>query len=374
MRLHPLPPLESAWQTLRSSLEWAQEFGLVFVFCSDARAKQALFQRANDLMQAQVRPFQRPEIRQATDLPKKLLPLAINPASVHAATGMPLWLDLDGHPGSADWDQARREFLHRLNERRATLAREHTHTVVLALPLDWTKQAAEAAPDLWTIRQPSVYLDTQSHAQALQPFARTPDARPVAQERTPEHTAASTHLPAAVLRWQASKESGQAELSLWDATQASEAALASGHSELAWQIAQETVEHARTVIDKSGKTPKHLRDLAASMNNLGDVAQRLGRLEEAQQAFASAVQLANDLVESYGETAMALDTLAYGKMHLGFTLEQQGLAAEAQPHRTQARHLFQRLALAMPHDRRYETALRQLEAPPGTLVRDGSAS
>ncbi len=360
MRPHPLPPLESAWQTLRSSLEWAQEFGLVFVFCSDARAKQALFQRANDLMQAQVLPFQRPEIRQAADLPKKLLPLAINPASVHAATGTPLWLDLDGHPDSADWDQARREFLHRLNERRATLAREHTRTVVLALPLDWTKQAAEAAPDLWTIRQPSVYLDTQSHAQLLQPlqpFARTPDARPDAQERTP----ASTHLPAAVLRWQASKESGQGPLSLWDATQASEAALASGHDELAWQIAQKTVEHARTVIDESGKTPRHLRDLAASMNNLGDVALALGRLEEAQQAFVSAVQLANDLVASYGETAMALDTLAHGEMHLGFALEQLGLTAEAQPHRTQARHLFQRLALAMPHDQRYATALQQLD-------------
>jgi len=132
----PLPPLESAWQTLRSSLEWAQEFGLVFVFCSDIHAKQALFKRANDLMHAQVRPFQRPEAKQATALLKRLLPLAINPSSAHVDMGMPLWLDLDGHPNDATWDQARREFLHRLNERRATLAREHTRTVVLALPLN----------------------------------------------------------------------------------------------------------------------------------------------------------------------------------------------------------------------------------------------
>ena len=92
----PLPPLESAWQTLRSSLEWAEEFGLVFVFCSDIIAKQALFQRANDLMRAQVRPFQRPEVRQVTALLKRLLPLAINPASAHVEMGLPLWLDLPG--------------------------------------------------------------------------------------------------------------------------------------------------------------------------------------------------------------------------------------------------------------------------------------
>ena len=100
-------PLESAWQTLRSSLEWAQEFGLVFVFCSDVHAKQALFLRANDLMQAQVRPFQRPEVRLASDLTGTVLRLALNPSSDHAAMGMPLWIDLDGHPGEPTWDQAR---------------------------------------------------------------------------------------------------------------------------------------------------------------------------------------------------------------------------------------------------------------------------
>ena len=54
-------PLEDAWQTLRVNLEWVQAFGLIFVFCSDVRAKEALFRRADDLMRTQVRPFERPE-------------------------------------------------------------------------------------------------------------------------------------------------------------------------------------------------------------------------------------------------------------------------------------------------------------------------
>jgi hypothetical protein len=211
---NPLPPLESAWQTLRGNLEWAQEFGLVFVFCSDSFAIEALFKRANDLMLAQVRPFQRSEAKQATSLVQDLLPLASNPAQTDVEMGMPLWLGLGGHPGDPAWDQARQEFLQRLNERRATMAREHSRTVVLVLPLDWTKQAAEAAPDLWTIRQPSVYLDTSSSHQALP-----------AEQMELANAQPTGELPATVLRWQAANEGRQAPLSPWSATQAADAAL-----------------------------------------------------------------------------------------------------------------------------------------------------
>ena len=68
------PPLESAWRTLRANLEWAPGFGLTFVFCSDVRAKEALFRRADDLMRTQVRPFERLPARQAEDLKNYLLP------------------------------------------------------------------------------------------------------------------------------------------------------------------------------------------------------------------------------------------------------------------------------------------------------------
>ena len=320
----PLPPLESAWQTLRSSLEWAQEFGLVFVFCSDIHAKQALFKRANDLMHAQVRPFQRPEAKQATALLKRLLPLAINPSSAHVDMGMPLWLDLDGHPNDATWDQARREFLHRLNERRATLAREHTRTVVLALPLSWTKQAAEAAPDLWTIRQPSVYLDTQSSSQ---PFAPEGNAPPnaLAAPRSP-----SQKLPATVLRWQAAQNKGQTPLSAWSAARAVEAALETGHIELAWQIAEETATRIQAQINGVGKTPERLRDLSVSMNKLGDVAQTLGRLDEAQQAYSESETLDRALIDEFGKTPERLRDLSVSMDKLGNVARALGRLDEAQ--------------------------------------------
>ncbi|MEX8515904.1 tetratricopeptide repeat protein, partial [Leptothrix ochracea] len=328
---HPkLPPLEAAWQTLRSSLEWAQEFGLVFVFCSDRDAKQALFQRANDLMQTQVRPFQRPEARQATDLIQCLLPIAINPASVHVDVGMPLWLDLDGHPGAASWDEARREFLHRLNERRAALVREHGRTVVLALPLDWTKPTAEAAPDLWTIRQPSVYLEppeTQGFAQ--QPPSSVQVVSSVSTPVAALHSPPSRDLPAAVLRWQAGQDRGQA-VSPWDAAQAIEAALASGHSELAWPMAQETAQRARTLVAEFGKSPERMRDLAVALHKLGDVAQTMGRLDEAQQAYRESEQLTRTLMTDFGKSPDRMRDLSVSMGKLGNVAQALGRLDEAQ--------------------------------------------
>jgi hypothetical protein len=226
------PALESAWQTLRANLEWAGQFSLIFVFCSDSRAKEALFRRADDLMRTQVRPFERIPVREATDFKIRLLPAAVNPAVSSVKIGMPLWLDLDGHPTDPNWDSARTEFLYRLNERRASMVREHTRAVVLALPLDWTKQAAEAAPDLWTIRQPSVYLETT--AAGLVVSAEDGDKQAKLATFNYEQARA---LPPKVLRWQEGVNKGEA-FTVWDAAQASDAALEGGHTVIAVDIAR----------------------------------------------------------------------------------------------------------------------------------------
>ena len=452
----PLPALESAWQTLRSTLEWAEEFGLMFIFCSDVRAKEQLFQRANDLMHVQVRPFQRPVASQSTTLIEQFLPLAVNPATAHASLGMPLWLDLDHHPDDPAWDHARQEFLQRLNERRAAMAREHNRTVVLVLPLDWTKRAAEAAPDLWTIRQPSVYLDTRQDT----PTAHT-DTEITEQRQT--FIAPQSKLPDTVLRWLAAHKSEQTPISAWSAAHAIEAAMSAGHTELAWKIAQTSVATIkdkikgsektperlrdlsilmgnlgnvaqalgqldkaqqayqesetllRSLISDFGKTPERLRDLSVSISKLGDVAQALGQLDKAQQAYQESemfdrslindfgqtperlrdlavsierlgdvalalgqldkatqayeaeIQLATDLIERYGETASALEVLAFGEMHLGLTFEAQKKTTEANVHLSKASRLYQRLALAFPHNHRYMSAIKKFPAVPPSM-------
>ena len=412
------PPLELAWQTLRASLEWAHEFALVFVFCSDTATKEALFRRADDLMRAQVRPFERPASRQSTDFIQTLLPFAVRPSSVHLASNMPLWLDLDSHPGNAEWDAARAEFLNRLNERRASLVREHTRAVVLALPQDWTKRAAEAAPDLWTIRQPTVYLGRTAQ------FGETADRLGDETQLTPQTVQASAatpkELPLAVRRWQTAREAHSAMdgLTVWDGVQASEAALEAGHTALALEIAHQTTALAQENLERGGKTPERLRDLSVSMNKLGDVARALGQLEDAKTAYAQGEQLrraliddfgktperlrdlslsmdrlgdvaralgqledaktayaqgealATELIDTYGETVLGLETLAYNACRLGQVLEKLGETAAAQPHLSKARSLYQRLTLAMPHELRYRNLLEELGANAPVLAQD----
>ena len=110
-----------------------------------------------------------------------------------------------------------------------------------------------------------------------------------------------------------------------------------------------------------------IRDRSVSQEKRGDLAHAFGQLGEARQAYASQVELATELMTTYGETVVALEVLAGGELRLGQTLLQQGLHDDAQPHCVHAHHLFQRLALAMPHDRRYAAALKELEAMASTV-------
>ena len=350
MSLPTQPPLEQAWQTLRASLEWTREFALVFVFCSNSVAKEALFRRADDLMRAQVRPLERPSVRQAGDYLQTLLPAALQSASAHAQSGLPLWLDLDGQPGDLLWDEKRAEFLHRLNERRASLVRAGTRAVVLALPHDWTKRAAEAAPDLWTIRQPTVFMGLAGGQREL--VAATPGRSEAAVSDVAQvPKTALTELPLAVQRWQqAVAENPLAQHSVWDGAQTAEAALQAGHTTLALEIARQTKALAAQAVAKRGSTPERLRDLSVSISKLGGVAEALGQLEEAKSAYAEGQALAQQLIGTYGESVGALDALAYHTHQLGQL--------------TQARQLYQRLALAMPHEPRYRRALDELGAAP----------
>jgi tetratricopeptide (TPR) repeat protein len=329
MSLPTQPPLEQAWQTLRASLEWTREFALVFVFTSNSTAREALFRRADDLMRAQVRPLERPAVKQAGDYLSILLPAAVQPVSAHAQTGMPLWLDLDGQLGDALWDEKRAEFLHRLNERRASLVHAGTRAVVLVLPQDWTKRAAEAAPDLWTIRQPTVFMELVGGQSAA---ADTSNARSVGgvDDVADVPKTASAELPLAVQRWQqAVAESPLAEHSLWDGTQASQAALEAGHTNLALEIARQTKAFAAEAVAKRGNTPERLRDLSISTDNLGGVAEALGQLEEAKRAYAEGERLSRALIADYGNTPERLRDLSISMEKLGGLAEALGQLEEA---------------------------------------------
>ena len=324
-------PFESAWQTLRASLEWAHEFGLIFIFGSGGPSKEALFTRADDLMRSQARPFQRLQAQSADDLLHKLLPILAEPASLHVAANIPLWLNLDAHPNDAQWNTARTQFLSRLNERRARLVRENSRSVVLVLPQGWTKQAAQAAPDLWTIRQPGLYLpagppaDGNSSSQQSQNSVGEASVLTVSGPK-----GRPRELPAPVRRWLQASETGELDvMTVWDGTQAADAALETGETALALRIAHQTSQTARSAITNQGTTPERLRDLSVSMNKLGDVARALGQLQEAKTAYAEGETLSRQLLADFGATPERLRDLSISMNNLGEVARALGQLQEA---------------------------------------------
>ena len=154
---------EEAWKTLRVNLEWSTGFKLVYVFCSDSHIKQALFERADDLMRVHVRPFWR--IGSGDDpaqLAAHLLPQLLEARGNPLPELAPVWVDLDTHPTDPSWNEARSLFLQRLNERRSQWVAHQRSPVVMAFAQSATKSVAQAAPDLWTIRAPTVYVEANS--------------------------------------------------------------------------------------------------------------------------------------------------------------------------------------------------------------------
>ncbi|MBX3657998.1 MAG: tetratricopeptide repeat protein [Ramlibacter sp.] len=319
-----LSPLESAWRGLRAALEQGAGLSLVFVFPPDSTGKQALWQRADDLMRAQVRPFRRPVARKAADFTGSMLRAVLGSDS-HARLGLPLWLDLDGHAGEPAWDEARETFLMRLNERRAQLTRDHARPVVLVLPAQWTKRAAEAAPDLWTIRQPSVYWEGTPLPPPLSGDEPTRSGMAPRDGAVPSQTPRSAQ---ALNRWLAAGPDALRKLSVWDGGQAAGAALNSGQPELALRIANQVVAAQRQVVAED-RTPERLRDLSISMNKLGDVAQALGALEDARTAYAESERIRRELLAEYGRTPERLRDLSISMGRLGEVAQALGALEDA---------------------------------------------
>ena len=356
-----LPPLESAWRTLWPSLEAQGSFALIFVFNGNSRLEELLFERCFELFRAQAKTLQRQRPETPEALGREFVSQVLQPDSAWVRAGMPLWLDLDSGPDDPAWDQARATFLMRLNERRAALTREHPRPMVCVLPHDWTKRAAETAPDLWTIRQPTLML-------APAATDTTADARSGSVEGA--GVTAVGDLPASVQRWQRAGRDPSESISVWDAVQAAQDAMASGRAELAREIAAQAVEQARLagekrelsvalgsqgdivqalgrldqaqaafregealarrLLDEFGTTPERLRDLSVSMERLGDNAQALGRLDQAQAAFREGETLARRLLDEFGTTPERLRDLSVSMNKLGDIAQALGRLVQAQ--------------------------------------------
>ena len=384
-----------------------EQFSTLFVFNGNDLRKQALFARLTQASQAQGRAVLWPITRalsevlepwrsQATSVVDALIPRILQlslddepekPAGTEAHSATPplglIVLELDDSlprrlrdafwPQDASFDQAstvaeplRMALLSRLNERRESLARRAP--LLMVLPKSWTRNAALCAPDLWTVRLTSLYL--QPLPPATDAHTETPVPRPLppaaALETTTGTLTAAHHR---ILRqWVQAIDTGQTHRMVtsdgWAAVQAS---LLLGDSTQALLLANAVLELAYQ--------RDNLRDQMVSQNWLGDVYLRLGQLDEALDAYQITHMLAQQLAAGDPNNSDWQRDLSVSYERVAGILEAQGEREQALALYTKSLAIREKLAASDPKNAQWQidwvvSLIRLARVAPTTVVRN----
>jgi tetratricopeptide (TPR) repeat protein len=370
---------DAAWSRIHMMMRSPEQFSTLFVFNGNDLRKQALFARLTQASQAQgcsvLWPITRalsevlepwnPQTPSVVDaLIPRILQLSLEaepekPAGTEAHSATPplglLVLELDDSlprrlrdafwPQDASFDQARplaeplrMALLSRLNERRESLARRAP--LLIVLPKTWTRNAALCAPDLWSVRLTSLYL--QSAAPTTDAHTETPVPRPLQPVVAPETTGTLTAAHHRILRqWVQAIDTGQTHHLVtsdgWDAVQTS---LLLGDSTQALRLANAVLELAYQ--------RDHLRDQMVSQGWLGNVYLRLGQLDEALDAYQIAHMLAQQLATNDPQNSRRQRDLSVSYENLADILAAQGEYEQALAQYTQSLAIREKLVASDP--------------------------
>lgn len=232
------------------------------------------------------------------------------------ADRMAVWVDLGHDPAGRscrDW------LLARLNERRAPLM-QASRAVVLAGPAVYEAQAAEVAPDLWSVRDFST----------LVPVWVTGDSPSAASMPLPEPTPSD----ALGQLWVAAWARHEARLAEEDAS--SRLDLSLGFSVVTEALRHRQLARARQVLEQTAaalptgdETGAGLRLSAQQLTLEGDLAMQERQLSLARQRYEQGLRVSERLVKVTGESPQALFDLACSVERVGVLHQQAGDAPAA---------------------------------------------
>ena len=275
------PDLERIWQNLRPHLEWAQGFALAFLFAGHPQPVQFLRQRLEESLQLRTL---RLTVLEEPSSPAELLRVVEQILAIRADPGRgPLWVELWRGTDEEGWPAARRQALHRLNERRTLLERDVGLPIVLILPQAERGRVYIDAPDLWAVRCFTADLP------APDPPVKVSGTAP-SEEYAP---AVGAPPSPAELEWARllDRTKDRTRLDLRDAFAAFESAIERGDLTAARATAYQTLDLSRERPKTDAETPQALRDLSISLDNVGRVEGDLGNLEAARTAYRESLEL-----------------------------------------------------------------------------------
>ena len=306
---------EAAWLRMKQHLEWCDEFALVFLFSDQPAVTRVLRERLAAIYRARVTGLEVPVPESPDALLEGLLPRLLQPRSYQAALQAPLWLDLTRRPAGQDgraasgWQQARLEFLARLNEQREPLRRALARPLVLVLPLTEKARIRALVPDLWAVRRFSLDLGHWLDA-SPEPSPAPPLTLRAAERREPFPLDATEQ--ALVAEWHRLRAKGRGDRGdLVAGGRAFDALTRRGHVDEARGVAEWLVEVARRRLGARPDDAVPLRDLSVSLDNVGQIDRALGALEAARAAFGEGLEIAQRLAAALPNHADHSDMVAW---------------------------------------------------------------
>ncbi len=381
--------VEAVWERLRAEFVLHDGFWLAFLFGAQAPDVAELMARTRDLARPQVKHVATLTLTERAGEAAVLSQLlAPHPASL-AAT----WV-LDDEAITADRVRLWSRLLLRLNEKRDALAAVHPAALLLACPADSLPLIRDIAPDLWSVRSLTATLDTAATATATAPTA----ASPVHSQLTPvpgEPIQPSPEVKALLKRAASALRSTRTDLAVAASLGALDAAsnpddellahawlaqvlvgqdepveaarhaqialvgrrpleldttaalleILSGSldSEIALDAAAALVDLHRELVRRSPDSPPTLRDLSASLDNVADIQQERGQLDDALAAYTESLDLSRRIHTTYGDTPQSLRDLSIYLNNIGRIQQQRGQLDDALTAYTESLRLAQRI-------------------------------
>ncbi len=358
---------EETWLNLRYHVEWAERFALILLFSSNRALHNLLCERLAAIYRTRVSHLQRLTPNSASTLVEDVLALIRTPPELYEHAAAPLWLDLS-MARDENWDRDCSTLLARLNEHRELLRQRLCRPVILALPADYAQRFRELAPDLWSIRDFSLNLDEVELAKLP---VESDDANGAAvlssamydKELRTRAAPTPTFFDEAQWReWERLKQSNaKSREVLWAGWRAMDAALEAKQLQRAEQVADDVLKLARELGANAGDTPETIRDLAISLERIGDIARAQARLDAADRAYQESLDLRRRQRERLGDTPETIRDLAIALMNVGNTAEARRQRHEATAWLQEALLLWRRLNLAFPDSEEYQEAIADLE-------------
>ena len=365
---------EAAAVTLLRHLEWQSDsFSIVFLF-ADVGPALALAEWVQRRLSPQL-PMLRQEVPDRfVQAPEAWLQEWLERIGDQGARSSAVWLAMQRHAADRHWNQARRLFLARLNERRFLLERDLRRPLVLVLPVSFKAEARKAAPDLWHVRAFSQDLTSARSAGGSGHAVHT-DTPQIRRESLVSEV--SMRASGAADEWARSLATGAADTAYlplaWSAVAdllslgrvAEASAIAHQSKELARERLQASLKLAqdpaaaqrllsialdnvgkvaqaqgdwtgaesayreslgirRELVERLGGTPEALRDVSVSLNNVGKVAQAQGDWTGAESAYRESLGIRRELVERLGGTPEALRDVSISLDNVGKVAQAQG--------------------------------------------------